>query len=105
MVLKKKKRSRISDIKLTWGIYFVEKQHLENATDSPSMSKVLHIKMIIAHNDNTEALKDTKVLSEFKESNYTQCSFNALAHLKALLCCHLVNQITRTFNTQVFGHT
>lgn len=28
------------------------------------MSKILYIKMTIAHNDNTEALKDTKVLSE-----------------------------------------
>lgn len=67
---------------MTWGIYFVEKQHLENATDSPSMSKVLHIKMIIAHYDNTEALKDTKILSESKESNYTQYGFNVLAYLK-----------------------
>lgn len=29
---KKKKENQISDIKLTWGIYFVEKQYLENAT-------------------------------------------------------------------------
>lgn len=71
---------------MTWGIYFVEKQHLENATDSPSMSKVLHIKMIIAHYDNTEALKDTKILSESKESNYTQYGFNVLAYLKVQIC-------------------
>ena len=37
---------------------------------NPSTSKVLHIKMTIAHNNNTEALKDTKVLSESKKSNY-----------------------------------
>lgn len=46
------------------GFYFVEKQHLENATDSPSISKVLCINRKIAHNDNTEALKDTKGLPE-----------------------------------------
>ena len=44
---------------LTLGIYFVEKQHVENAINSPSMSKVLYIKMTIAPNDNTEAVKDT----------------------------------------------
>lgn len=71
---------------MTWGIYFVEKQHLENATDSPSMSKVLQIKMIIPHYDNTEALKDTKILSESKESNYTQYGFNVLAYLKVQIC-------------------
>lgn len=85
-MVKERKENQISDTKLTWGIYFVEKQHLENATDSPSMSKVLHINMIIAQNDNTEALKDTKVLSESKKSNYTQNVFHVLTCLKVLIC-------------------
>lgn len=68
------------------GDYFVEKQHLENATDSPSMSKVLHINMVIAQSDNTEALKDTKVLSKSKKSNYTQNGFQVFTYLKVLIC-------------------
>lgn len=83
--VKDRKENQVSDTKLTWGIYFVEKQHLENATDSPSMSKVLHINMIIAESDNTEALKDTKVLSESKKSNYTQNGFQVFTYLKVLI--------------------
>lgn len=83
--VKERKENQVSDTKPTWGIYFVEKQHLENATDSPSMSKVLHINMIIAQSDNTEALKDTKVLSESKKSNYTQNGFQVFTYLKVLI--------------------
>lgn len=84
--VKERKENQVSDTKLTWGIYFVEKQHLENATDSPSLSKVLHINMITAQSDNTEALKDTKVLCESKKSNYTQNGFQVFTYLKVLIC-------------------
>ena len=36
--------------------------------------------MTIAHN-NIEALKDNKVLSESKKSNYTQYHFNVLIYI------------------------
>lgn len=40
------------------GILFRRKALLENAADSDSMSNVVNMR--IAHNDNSEALKDTE---------------------------------------------
>ena len=51
--------TQVFSFNLTLGIYFVEEQRVENAIHSPSMSKVLYIKMTVASNDNTEAVKDT----------------------------------------------
>ena len=51
---------------------------------NPSTSKVLYIKMTTAH--NTEALKDTKLLSESKKSNYNQYYFNVLTYIEILIC-------------------
>lgn len=61
------------------GFYFVEKQHLENATDSPRMSKVLCINRKTAHNDSTEALRYQRTF-RIQKSNYTQYgqSYNIL---------------------------
>lgn len=40
----------------------------------------------IAQNDNIEALKDTKVLSEPMKSNYTQDGFTVLRYIEILIC-------------------
>lgn len=42
--------------------------------------------MTIAQNDNIEALKDTKVLSEPMKSNYTQDGFTVLRYIEILIC-------------------
>ena len=49
---------------------------------NPSMSKVLYIKMTVAHNNSIEALK---VLSESKKSNYNQYGFNVLIYIEILI--------------------
>lgn len=49
--------------------------------DSPTMSKVLYI-IVIAHNDNAEALDDTKLHSESKKSNYSQYDLNIPLYVK-----------------------
>lgn len=40
------------------GNWFYKKQPIENATNIPSMSKVLYVKMTVAHNDINEIFRD-----------------------------------------------
>lgn len=72
---------------------------------NPRTSKVLYIKMTAAHNDHTEALEDTKLLSESKKSNYTQYCFNVLTYTEILISWQVVNQVTRTSNNVTLGDT
>lgn len=72
---------------------------------NPSTSKVLYIKMTAAHNDHTEALEDTKLLSESKKSNYNQYCFNVLTYAEILIRWQVVNQVTRTSNNVTLGDT
>lgn len=84
MVKKKQaKKIRIYDMKLTWE-FILQKSNNQRMSYNPSTSKVLYIKMTTAH--NTEALKDTKLLSESKKSNYNQYYFNVLTYIEILIC-------------------
>ena len=73
--------------KLTWGFHFVEKQHLENAPDSPSLFKVLCVN-IGAHNDSTDARKDAKVLPESRSQSTLSM---------------VLMSLSQNFNTLTFG--
>lgn len=84
MVKKKAKKIRLYDMKMTWE-FILQKSNNQRMPHNPSTSKVLYIKMTAAHNDHTEALEDTKLLSESKKSNYNQYCFNVLTYAEILI--------------------